>query len=120
MDETLALWKKLAASLKKRDPTLKPIIESVGPPVVEFRNDKFRALARSILSQQLAVAAARTITTRFAALSPPFPKPEAILRLKPEALRGAGVSAQKASYLIALSEKWREKKMAHGLGRAFR
>jgi DNA-3-methyladenine glycosylase II len=103
-------WKSLADWLKKNDTKLAPLIREIGPPELNRVKDPFRALARSILSQQLATKAAESITKKFIALSPPFPKPEEILRLKLSQLRAAGVSAQKAGYLKSLSEQWQDPK----------
>ncbi len=114
MTERLAEWKKLSRKLQRADSALAPLIRKVGPPVVRFRRDPFRTLSSSILSQQLATAAARAITSRFAALAPPFPRPEHLAQWPVEKLRGAGVSSQKARYLAALAAKWTEKGWRNG------
>lgn len=68
------------------------------------RRDYFVALSQAIVSQQLAVKAAATIFARFRRLFPRSrPTPEALLKLSLEALRGAGLSGQKSSYLRDLA-----------------
>jgi 3-methyladenine DNA glycosylase/8-oxoguanine DNA glycosylase len=65
-------------------------------------------LLRALVSQQLSVKAAATIFSRVLALLPGddvCPRPEAVLQLSPETLRGAGLSRQKASYLHDLSAR---------------
>ena len=68
----------------------------------------FQSLSESIIYQQLSGKAADTICKRFIALFPRkmFPSPKDVLRIKTEALRSAGLSAQKASYLKDLAQKF--------------
>ncbi len=110
-------WKKLARALAKRDPRLKPVIQGIGMPSFTTDSNAFRALADSILSQQLAIKAAAAIRKRFVALAPPYPKAEVLLTLTDADLRVAGVSAQKASYLRALSERWMDTTWRKGWGK---
>ena len=67
----------------------------------------FHALARSIIYQQLATAAAATIYGRVRSLTPGprFPAPEHVLALSDKELRGAGLSGNKARALKDLAEK---------------
>lgn len=115
--------KKALAHLKKCDPILAEIITRVGPPRPLRRPATFWAMARSIVFQQLAGAAANTIFTRVeracaAALGVTLPEgdippaegaavvtPEAILKLDDQQLRSCGLSRQKLSYLRDLAEK---------------
>ena len=91
----------LAAS----DPIMARIIATAKPLAATAHEDLYRALLNSILSQQLSVKAARTIRGRMEALFPDnYPAPELLLALPVEALRGAGVSGQKAGYLRAVAE----------------
>ncbi len=107
-------WISLAEELARKDKLLAPLIKRVGPPKIELQTDAFRALVESILSQQLAVRAAATITARFRALHPPFPTAPAILKMRKTKLRGAGLSGQKTSYVKSLSERWQDKVWRRG------
>ena len=71
------------------------------------RADIFCGLVEAIVSQQLSTRAAATIYGRLRALIPDggVPTPEALLPLSDEALRGVGLSRQKASYMRDLSQK---------------
>ena len=93
--------------LKRADPILRRVIEQVGPCPVKPGRDRFGMLTKSILHQQLAVAAASTIVGRFCAIygDGRFPRPEEVLRTPPRKLRAAGVSRQKAGYLKDLARK---------------
>jgi 3-methyladenine DNA glycosylase/8-oxoguanine DNA glycosylase len=94
--------------LKRVDPVLARVIESVGPCRIQLRTDgtHFQALVRSIVFQQLSGKAAGTIHGRFAALFPGHgPEPAALLTFTDETLRGVGLSRQKIGYLRDLANK---------------
>jgi DNA-3-methyladenine glycosylase II len=66
----------------------------------------FAALARSIVYQQLSSKAAGTIYGRFTtAVGRRQPNPQSILEADPDSLRAAGLSRQKAAYIIDLAGK---------------
>lgn len=90
------------------DPAFASIVAVVGPPALPRarpRRGHFAELARAICFQQLHGKAAATIHGRFAELFDGVPNPEAVLELPAEALRGAGLSANKAASIRDLSEK---------------
>ena len=100
----LPYGKSALKHLRSADPVMKDVIRRVGPFGLEPQPNRFRMLARSIISQQISTAAARTIrgrlealigTQRFTAAS--------VARLSREQLRSAGLSGQKAEYLHALA-----------------
>ena len=94
------------AHLRGGDPVLGRLIEAHGPYQPRPTQDPWSSLVRTILFQQLAGAAARTIQRRLYALhggEDRTPTPEQILATSDEAFRGAGVSRQKASYLRDLA-----------------
>lgn len=91
--------------LRRADPVLARVVDAVGPIEIALRRERFQALSRAIIFQQLAGAAARTIYTRFVALFPSrrFPTPRQVLDAPPEELRRAGLSRQKSLYLKDLA-----------------
>ena len=94
----------------RADPVLGAIIKRTGACGLAERGTepRFRSLLRALVSQQLSVKAAATIFSRVLALFPGdevCPRPEAILQVSVETLRGAGLSRQKASYLHDLSAR---------------
>jgi DNA-3-methyladenine glycosylase II len=95
--------------LMRRDPALGAIMKRVGPcRLAEGRaHDPFAGLVRVILSQQLSSRAADTIFGRVAALvgGRDGLTPERVLALEAVALRGAGVSRPKISYLYDLAAR---------------
>ncbi len=98
---------RAAEHLKSSDPVLANLIERVGPYRLKKGTDEpFSAIARSILYQQLAGAAATTIHGRFLNLyGGKSPSPKQILATSDEKLRGVGISRQKIGYLKDLAAK---------------
>jgi 3-methyladenine DNA glycosylase/8-oxoguanine DNA glycosylase len=71
------------------------------------RYSHFHSLARAIISQQLAAAAANTIYGRVKVLAPgrEFPTPAQFLELSDEELRGAGLSRGKTKAIRDLAHR---------------
>lgn len=90
--------------LRKGDPTFGTVLDAVGPCTLRLRRDRFDTLVRSILSQQLSTAAARTIRNRLVDQIG-IPRPDTLLALSDDEFRGCGVSLQKASYLRDLATR---------------
>ena len=97
--------------LAKHDPLLGAAIKRVPPfptmPPPNLKGSHFHTIARSIVYQQLATAAARTIHGRVRDLTPDkgFPTAAQILDLPEESLRGAGLSRAKTKAILDLSTK---------------
>ncbi|MBM4414815.1 MAG: DNA-3-methyladenine glycosylase 2 family protein [Chloroflexi bacterium] len=94
------------AHLRQADEVLARLMERHGRFSPRPGTDPYNALLRTILYQQLAGAAARTIERRWRGLygdEAAVPAPEAVLATSDEAFRAAGVSRQKAAYLRDLA-----------------
>jgi DNA-3-methyladenine glycosylase II len=87
--------------LAKADKTLGQLIELQKPIVIEPRKDYFFSLCRSIVGQQVSVAAAAAIFGRFEAMTNVDPK--TIIEAGEDKLRTIGLSRQKASYIHDLA-----------------
>jgi len=87
------------------DPVMARIIAQVGPYDATYRRERFPALARAIIFQQLAGNAARAILKRFIALYPGrrFPAPEQVVATSVARLRKVGLSKPKALYIKGLA-----------------
>jgi DNA-3-methyladenine glycosylase II len=100
--------RRAVGHLKKSDPVLRAIIERIGPCRMQYGPPEYHSLAEAIVYQQLNGKAAQTIFNRFAALAGEPLKPEGILKVSDEKMRGAGLSKQKTAYLKDLATKTAE------------
>jgi DNA-3-methyladenine glycosylase II len=95
--------------LARIDSTLGTLIQRVGPCRLAPKNRRspFESLVRSVVYQQLNGTAAAAILARVKALFPGrrFPKPEDLLAISEEKLRGAGLSRAKTSALKDIAAK---------------
>jgi DNA-3-methyladenine glycosylase II len=92
--------------LRRKDRVLRDVIDRVGPCRLKPDRRRFRMLARSIIGQQISGSAARSIWRQLESLLAPSQISAAALSdMTPERLRTAGVSPQKAGYLLDLSKK---------------
>ena len=97
--------------LQKKDPVMKGVLKKVGPFEGKTTRDRFGTLVKSIVSQQISTSAARTIHQRLSDLvngttGANFKvAPEQLATFSIEELRPAGISKQKASYLLDLATK---------------
>jgi DNA-3-methyladenine glycosylase II len=90
--------------LCRNDPTLAAVVRKVGPFTLTPGFGRYEILVRSILSQQISVAAARTIRCRLQALLPSGKlTAKGINALTDDKLRSVGVSQQKQGYLRHLT-----------------
>lgn len=90
------------AALMRADPLLGKLVSTQKLVLSEPRGDYFAALARSIIGQQVSVAAARTIAGRFEEKTGYDPARAAAL--DEEAIRAIGLSRQKAGYIRDLAQ----------------
>lgn len=90
-----------AQTLAEREPRFAFALSVSEPISMRQRDDGFQSLLRAIVSQQLSVAAARTIEARLDAAN--LNTPTAILKSDDAQLRALGLSRQKIGYLRALA-----------------
>ncbi len=95
-----------AAEVARRDKVMAKLMKRIGPfRLRKTGTDHFAALARSILYQQLAGAAATAIHGRFVALFNGDLSPKAVLAIRPKKLRAVGLSGNKAASIRDLAAK---------------
>jgi len=95
-----------AAILSARDPVLRRLIADAGPPRMRPPAEThFAALARAVLYQQLAGAAAAAIHGRLIDALGGEVTPEGLLSLAADTLRSVGLSANKTASLRDLATK---------------
>jgi DNA-3-methyladenine glycosylase II len=100
-------FERARRALMRRDPKLAALIKRVGPRRPAFAaREPFFALVRAVLSQQLSSKAADTIERRVHVVVGGVDRlsPASLLAADPLALRAAGVSRPKISYLRDLAQ----------------
>jgi DNA-3-methyladenine glycosylase II len=90
--------------LMKADPIMGTVIEKYGVIDYELHSDYLDALLSNIVGQQLSGKVADAIWGRFEALIDGAITPEKVLALGEEALRGAGLSRNKAAYIKNIAQ----------------
>ena len=105
-----AAERKARAALAAADPVMADLIERLGERSVAQRRrgapkpDAYGALLRTVVSQQISTAAARTIYGRVLELfGGETPTPRDLLEASEEDLRGAGLSGRKVTYIRDLA-----------------
>ena len=88
--------------LASRDRDLARSLRACGPPPLWARRPGFRTLVQIILEQQVSLAAGRAALRRLEHLGGTI-TPERIVTLGVGRIRGAGVTRQKARYLVELA-----------------
>jgi DNA-3-methyladenine glycosylase II len=83
---------------------LRAIIDRIGPCRLEPHPDRFSALVRSIISQQISTRAAASINARLVALGGEPHQPARLIELGEANLRTVGLSSAKARYVLNLAE----------------
>ena len=89
--------------LRKSDPIMRAVIRKAGPFQLSLRHDRFHALAHAIVSQQISGKAADSIWKKLKIIADPLSAGR-LCRFTAEELRPAGLSRQKASYLLDLAK----------------
>lgn len=92
--------------LRRADPILADVMRRVGPFSIRLERNRFQALVRSIIAQQISGKAARSIWRRLQeSIRPRRLTAEVIAGIPIERLRSLGLSPQKASYVHDLAAK---------------
>ncbi len=97
-------WGPAVRHLRRVDPHLRAIIDRIGPCRLEPHPDRFGALVRSIISQQISSKAAMSINRRLVAIGGDPHHPSRLLELGEASLRSVGLSGAKARYVLNLAE----------------
>ncbi len=97
-------WEQACAELMKQDRILKKLIPKLGPGFLMTRGDPFSTLARSIVGQQISVAAAQSVWNKVLLTLKKRVTPKNILALTVDELRAAGLSGRKVEYIRDLAE----------------
>lgn len=92
-------------AIAAREPMMAAAVARVGYPEPRIREPGYETLLRTIVGQQVSVAAAASIWNKLAAGVGDLTQPAIVAAASDEALRAAGLSRQKASYARSLAEE---------------
>lgn len=92
-------------ALSELEPAIGASLARIGYPEPRIRDPGYETLLRTIVGQQVSVAAAASIWRKLEVAVGAGLAPEALLDASDEALRSAGLSRQKASYARSLAEE---------------
>lgn len=92
-------------ALAAADPRIAAALARAGYPEPRLRDRGYETLLRTIVGQQVSVAAAQSIWNKLAAGLGDLTDPRNIAVASDEALRAAGLSRQKASYARSLADE---------------
>jgi DNA-3-methyladenine glycosylase II len=90
-------------ALANREKAFASVIERHGPPEPRGSEPGTHTLLRTIVGQQVSVAAARSMWSKLEEAYGSPPRLEALLTATDEELRAAGISRQKAGYVRSLA-----------------
>ena len=90
--------------LARREQAFAKVLEQHGRPEPRVSDPGATTLLRTIVGQQVSVAAARSMWTKLEAAFGSPPDLAALLKATDEELRAAGMSRQKAGYIRSLAE----------------
>ena len=96
--------KKAAEALAEREPAFAAVIERHGVPEPRKSEPGAHTLLRTIVGQQVSVAAARSMWAKLEAAFGSPPDLARLLAASDEELRAAGMSRQKSGYIRSLAE----------------
>ena len=100
-------WEDAKSDLMRFDRVMRRIIPKYAEACLTTRGDPFVTLARSIVGQQISVAAAQSVWERLLAAIPEF-SPERVGRARIDRLRGCGLSQRKAEYILDLAAHFKQ------------
>ena len=111
-------WNKAKKYLSKKDETLSELIKSYESPsetILTTRRDIFFSLCKSIIGQQISVAAANSVFKKFDKLCKGKINPQNIKKLSFQKLKRCGLSRQKVKGIKELSSRFLNKSFNPGL-----
>ena len=100
-------WDEACLGLMKHDRIMRRIIPKFKDSVIVSRGDPFLTLARSIVGQQISVAAAQSVWNRFEAKAKKV-TPKKVIAMDAQELRDSGLSMRKVEYIKDLAIHFQE------------
>ena len=104
-----AYWHKAKKVLSKRDPVIRKIIKKYKKGFLTTRSKPFFSLCRTVVGQQISLASADSIWSKFSKKCKGNIKPRVVLKISSRNLKSAGLSRQKISYLKIIARAFENK-----------
>ena len=98
-------WNKAKAYLSKKDKVMKKLINSYKDGALVTRNDVFFSLCKSIIGQQISVAAANSVLSKFKKSCKGKITAKNVNKLSSQTLKKCGLSRQKVRGIKDLAKK---------------
>ena len=105
MNKPPSYWKRAKQILSKKDKVMAKLISNYKDGTLITRNDVFFSLCKSIIGQQISVAAANSVFFKFKIKCKGKINPKVIKKLSTASLRSCGLSRQKARGIKDLAKK---------------
>ena len=105
MKKSPAYWNKAKVYLSKKDKVIKYLISSYKDGHLITRNDIFFSLCKSIIGQQISVAAANSVFLRFKKKCKNKITAKSVNKLSTNSLKSCGLSRQKVKGIKDLAKK---------------
>ena len=99
-------WNKAKSILSKKDKVMKKLINSYKDGALVTRNDVFFSLCKSIIGQQISVAAANSVFLKFKKECRGKINPKVVNAITPSRLKKCGLSRQKVRGIKELAKKF--------------
>ena len=109
MNNSPTYWNKAKKKLMKKDKVMKKLIKKYSDKNLTTRKDVFFSLCKSIIGQQISVAAANSVFTKFKLTCKGKINPKNVNLLNTSNLKKCGLSRQKAKGIKELSKKFLNK-----------
>ena len=106
MNRSPNYWKKAKLYLSKKDNVMKNLIIKYNDATLTSRKDVFYSLCKSIVGQQISVAAANSVFKKFVIACGGKISPKNVHKLKTTKLKSCGLSRQKVKGIKELSKKF--------------
>ena len=109
MTKPPSYWKKAKTYLSSKDKIMKILIKKYNDKYLTTRKDVFFSLCKSIIGQQISVAAANSVFMKFDKLCKNRINPKIVNKLNSQQLKKCGLSRQKARGIKELAKKFYNK-----------
>ena len=109
MSKPPSYWYKAKKILSRTDPVLRKIIKKYNKGFLTTRSKPFFSLCRTVVGQQISLASADSIWSKFSKKCKGNIKPRVVLKISSRNLKSAGLSRQKISYLKIIARAFENK-----------